>query len=153
MHPITYCSICICEFFSIYYHYINVWREGGMHTVCAYVENPGQLCGVASLTLPLCGLQGWIQILWLPKQSAFTLWDISPNTFSIPYLKTHLLTLDQLNWYFKDQHLLVTFSADSNECVLLLSLLYKNQLLSRSWIPAMQTMQRGMKTWVQFQYI
>lgn len=28
-----------------------------MHTVCAYVENPGQLCGVASLTLPLFGLQ------------------------------------------------------------------------------------------------
>lgn len=37
--------------------------------VCAYVENPGQLCGVPSLILPLCGLQGQIQVFMLPKQA------------------------------------------------------------------------------------
>lgn len=40
-----------------------------MHMVCAYVENPGQLCGVASLILLLSGLQGRIQVLRLPKKA------------------------------------------------------------------------------------
>lgn len=41
--------------------------RGSMHMVCAYVENPGQLCGVTSPILPLSGLQ--IQVLRLPKKA------------------------------------------------------------------------------------